>query len=243
MVDSQKDLETWVSLQCKLNRLFVHDLKNPISALSANLNYLETVPLEESEDIREALSDSVLAAGMLLKLAENFDLIALLESGERFPESQVNLSDFVRSAVGRNKGLSDSAGIHLVIREPLADIGQIWQNRYAELVLDNLIMSAVRHSPHGGQVIVALTEKNGEARVAVLDHGPRIAEEFRAGLFARVSQVEAKRNPGCRYGRGLGLYAVGLAVEALGGRVEINENEGLTEFVCVTPIKAPPDDL
>jgi len=238
MSDSQTALSQWISTQCKLNRLFVHDLKNPISALSANLNYLETVPLENSEDVREALTDSVLAAGMLLKLAENFDLIALLESGETFPLTQVNLSDFVRTAVRRNKGLSDSAGIRLVIREPLPNVAQYWQNRYAELVIDNLIMSAVRHSSHGEQVIVGLNEVDGNARVTVLDQGPRIAEEHCAGLFTRESQVDAKKNPGCRYGRGLGLYAVGLAVEVLGASVEIGEEDGLTAFTFVCPLRS-----
>ncbi len=242
MGDSRNDLATWIAQQCKLNRLFVHDLKNPISALSANLNYLETVPLEESEDIREALTDSVLAANMLLKLAENFDLIALLEAGERFPESQVNLSDFVRSAVGRNKGPADSAGIRLVIKEPLANVGQVWQNRYAELVIDNLIMSAVRHSPHGGQVIVSLEERDGAVRVSVLDNGPVIAEEYRDDLLSRISQVEAKKNPGCRYGRGLGLYAVGLAATMLGGGIEIAESDGLCDFSFICPLKTSGDD-
>ena len=238
MSDSRNELDKWISTQCKLNRLFVHDLKNPISALSANLNYLETVPLEETEDVREALTDSVLAASMLLKLAENFDLIALLESGEQFPENRINLSDFVRSSVSRNRGLSDSAGIGLLIREPLPNIGQIWQNRYAELVLDNLIMSAVRHSPHGGQVIVALSEADGEARLSVLDQGPPIGSDFEGDLFTREAQVEAKKNPGCRYGRGLGLYAVGLALKVLGGRVEIGLQENFTAFTFICPLRS-----
>ena len=238
MSDARNELDKWVSTQCKLNRLFVHDLKNPISALSANLNYLETVPLEESDDVREALTDSVLAASMLLKLAENFDLIALLESGESFPESRINLSDFVRSSMSRNKGLSDSAGIRLMIREPLPNIGQIWQNRYAELVVDNLIMSAVRHSPHGGQVIIVLSEAAGDARIAVLDQGPHISPEYKDDIFSRKAQVEAKKNPGCRYGRGLGLYAVGLALKAIGGRVEIGVEENLTAFTFICPLRS-----
>lgn len=239
MSDSPNDLKKWVSTQCKLNRLFVHDLKNPISALSANLNYLETVPLEESDDLREALTDSVLAAGMLLKLAENFDLIALLECGERFPESQMNLADFMRSAVSRNRGAADSAGVRLMLREPLPDIGQVWQNRYAELVIDNLIMSAVRHSPHGGRVILAMEEMGGEALLSVLDQGSRVVEEQREALLNRENQVEAKRNPGCRYGRGLGLYAAGLAARALDGRIEISEKDNFTDFSFICAVRSP----
>jgi signal transduction histidine kinase len=242
MSDTRNELAEWISIQCKLNRLFVHDLKNPISALSANLNYLETVPLEETDDVREALTDSVLAANMLLKLVENFDLIALLEADEQFQKSRVNVADFVRAASARNKGLSDSAGIRLILKEPLLDIGQTWQNRYAELVIDNLIMSAVRHSPHSGSVVVSLEKRGDDIRLSVTDQGPIVAVDQRSELFTRKNQVEAKKNPGCRYGRGLGLYAVGLAVKVLGGRLEISDKDGLTEFAFICPIIAP-DDL
>jgi two-component system, NtrC family, sensor histidine kinase KinB len=235
MLKKNEALENWRLTQCKLNRLFVHDLKNPISALSANLNFLESVPLEETEDVRGALADSTLAASMLLKLVENFDLIALLESGETFPQSHVNMADFVRAAVNRNKALAVSAGIRLAIREPLPNIAHTWQNRYAELVIDNLIMSAVRHSPHGADVTVSLSENSQSLTVAVTDQGQLISEEYRAELFSRESQVEAKKNPGCRYGRGLGLYAVGLGAEMLGGRLEVSEHDNLAVFSFAVP--------
>lgn len=236
MLKKNEALENWRSTQCKLNRLFVHDLKNPISALSANLNFLDSVPLEETEDVRGALTDSALAANMLLKLVENFDLIALLEANETFPFSHVNLADFVRSAVNRNKALAISAGIRLVIREPLPNIAQSWQNRYAELVIDNLIMSAVRHSPHGADVTVSLEDNGSEVVISVSDQGQVIAAEYRNELFTRESQVEAKKNSGCRYGRGLGLYAVGLGAKVLGGRMEVGEHANLAVFNFVVPI-------
>ncbi len=237
------DLDHWISVQCKMNRLFVHDLKNPISALAANLNYLETVPLEDSEDLREALRDSVLAADMLLKLVENFDTIALLESGEHFPIHEINVADFIRSAAGRNRASADSAGIRISLREPLPSISQSWQTRYAELLIDNLIMSAVRHSPHGGSVFVELYEQNGNVCIAVSDQGQPVAKDFREDLFSRESQVEAKKKPSCRYGRGLGLYAAGLAATTLGGYIQIGEKDGLSEFVFICPIVKRTDDL
>ena len=107
-------LEKWRLTQCQLSRLFVHDLKNPISALAANLNFLETTHLEESEDIRGAVTDSILAANMLVRLADNFDMIALLECGEDTPYSHINMADFVRSAVRRNTNIAASGGIELI---------------------------------------------------------------------------------------------------------------------------------
>lgn len=239
MADNRDALDEWRSIQCKLSRLFVHDLKNPISALSANLNFLEASRLEDTEDTREAITDSILAAQMLLKLTDNFDMIALLESGETCQMTHVNTADFIRSAIRRNEGLAQSAGIRLIALEPLQGVGQYWQNRYAELVLDNLIMSAIRHSPHNGEVFVSLAATAKEVSIFVRDQGVAVAPEYVDGLFTRESQVRAKKSPGCRYGRGLGLYAVGLALDVLGARVDIGEHEDMAEFTFVCPLNDP----
>lgn len=243
MDDQNDDLVRWRTIQCKLNRLFVHDLKNPISALAANLSFLESAPLESSEEARGAISDSALAANMLLRLADNFDMIAMLEAGDTGLMGQVKVADYVRSALRRNKNIAGSAGIRLGASEPLIDASQYWQTGYSDLIIDNLIMSAVRHSPQGGEVLVSTELADKEIRISVCDHGPPVAEEYINRLFTRESQVEAKRNPGCRYGRGLGLYAVGMAAEALGGRVEVGTNDGMAEFTLVVQhIELPPDE-
>lgn len=242
MVDKNGDLEHWRLTQCKLSRLFVHDLKNPISALSANLNYLETTQLEETEDMRGAVNDSILAANMLLRLADNFDMIALLESGESAPLVEVEMGDFVRGAIRRNKGIATSAGIRVLAEEPLPSISQYWQNRYAELVLDNLIMSAIRHAPYNADVVVSLDRNGEELYVTVSDQGQPVEAEHVDGLFTREGQVRAKRSVGCRYGRGLGLYAVGLGLEALGARVDVRSEDGWTRFVFAAPLRESPPD-
>ena len=59
--------------------------------------------------------------------------------------------------------LATSGGIELTLKEPVPGIFQYWQNRYAELVVDNLIMSAVRHSPHGADVVVHSLSKTAAA--------------------------------------------------------------------------------
>lgn len=242
MADKENALQKWQSIQCKLSRLFVHDLKNPISAIAANLSFLEASPLEDSEETRGAISDSVLAANMLLRLADNFDMIAVLESGERGSMSQVNVVDFMQSAIRRNKFLASSAGVRFTFEKPETSIWQYWQNRYADLVIDNLLMSAVRHSPQGGEVLVSCKAGDNELCISVHDHGQPIAQEQVEDLFTRAGQVEAKKRPGSRYGRGLGLYAVGLAVNALDGRIKVSGRDGMTGFTVVVPLNELPDD-
>jgi two-component system sensor histidine kinase BaeS len=233
-----RDFDEWRQVQCKLNKLFVHDLKNPISALSANLSFLDTALIGETEEVRGAVSDSLLAAEMLLRFAENLNAIAMLEADEHGTISQVSLEKFVRVTVARNEKFAKSAGVRLQMEGTPEDVLLTGQHRYAELALENLILTSIRHSPQGGEVTVSSAVENGQAIISVCDHGRPVSKEDAEKLFTRTTQAEAKKHPGSRYGRGIGLYAVGLAVKALGGAVEVGTRDGMTEFALILPLPA-----
>lgn len=242
MCDGTDDLNTWRLTQSKLHKLFVHDLKNPISALAANLSFLETALVVEPEEVRGAVTDSILASEMLLRFAENLNLIAMLEASESCGVSQIGLENFVRSVARRNEKFATSAGVRLLIVEPLEDTHLLCQYRYAELALENLILSAIRHSPQGGEVEISSVLAEGEVHVHVCDHGRPVDGEHATALFSREMQSEAKKYSGSRYGRGLGLYAIGLAVKALNGRVNLGvRDDGMTQFTLVLPIVVDDD--
>jgi signal transduction histidine kinase len=236
MPDDKEALSHWRMVQSKLSKLFVHDLKNPISALSANLSFLESAMAVESSEIRGAVKDSILAAEMLLRFSDNFNYIAMLESGEKCAVSEIEIDTFLRVISRRIKKFADSAGVVLVVEEAPKNVFVAWQHRYAELVLENLIISALRHSPQGGVVRVSLSVEENQVRFSVTDQGKPVEEEFAPSLFTRDTQADAKKNPECRYGRGLGLYAAGLAAKALGGRVEAGAKDGLAKFVFQAPL-------
>jgi signal transduction histidine kinase len=237
MSETNDDLTQWRIIQCKLNKLFVHDLKNPISALSANLSFLETALARESEEVRGAVSDSILAADMLLRFAENLNTVAMLESAEECNQSDMSLKTFVLVTVNRNKKFAESAGVRLELEEPLTDAPLSCQFRYAELALENLILSAIRHSPQGGEVAVSSLVTGDEAIISICDHGRPIPEENAEKLFTREAQCEAKKHPESRYGRGIGLYAADLAAKALQGRITIGTRDSMTEFALVFPLQ------
>ena len=195
MGNEREDYKGWSATQSRLNKLFVHDLKNPISALSANLSFLETALVGEPEEVRGAVSDSILASEMLLRFSENLNLIAMLEFEEKTSVSQISLKDFVSSVVRRNNKFSESAGIRLEIDEPLEEAPIVVQYRYAELAVENLILSAVRHSPQGSEVRISTSVRQDEAVISVRDHGRPVEEELVSNLFKRDTQAEAKKHP------------------------------------------------
>ncbi len=241
--------DVWLQTQSRLSKLLVHDFKNPISALSTNLSYLYRTLPDLSEDrhsgmndsmiteLRGAVADSILAAEMLLRFSENLQQIARLENKEQVEINEVIVDEFIRAAVKRCAGSAESAGVRLEMKEPIVQTVCLWQQRYAELVLDNLIMCAIRHSPKDAPVIVGAVEDPQGVRISVHDQGYPIAEGLVDGLFTRDGQAEAKNQPGSRYGRGLGLYAVGLAVGALNGRTEVETSDKDTRIAVILPTR------
>lgn len=245
MTDKEEAPGEKTALQSELNKLFVHDLKNPISALSANLSFLETALTDESEDVRGAVGDSMLAVQMLLRFSENLHLIARLEADEAVELTPIPLDTFVLAGIRRNEDFAASAGVHLKVTGSVPARSANWPVRYAELILDNMILSAVRHSPPGGSVRIEAGFERGDSEAVFLevaDRGRPVAGECKTGLLSREGQSMAKSRSDTRYGRGLGLYAAGLAMEAMGGRLDIKERADEVLFCVHLPMDCDPDD-
>jgi len=95
-------------------------------------------------------------------------------------------------------------------------------------VLTNLVDNALKFTPARGKVTVMAERAPGEEgfiRCAVRDTGPGIPPEYRERIFDRFVQVQDART-GRRRGTGLGLTFCRLVVEAHGGRIWVESEEG-----------------
>ena len=94
-----------------------------------------------------------------------------------------------------------------------------------EQVLTNLVDNAIRHTPPGGQVVVAASQVAGSIRVEVTDTGPGIPSEALPHVFDRLYRVDPSRDRGTG-GSGLGLTIARQLVEAHGGAIRAESVEG-----------------
>jgi signal transduction histidine kinase len=92
-------------------------------------------------------------------------------------------------------------------------------------IMLNLLFNAVKYSPTNGRIRVGASVEGGLVRVSVTDQGPGIPEECREKIFEKFGQVRSKRHQR-RDSSGLGLTFCKLAVEAHGGRIGVDSNEG-----------------
>jgi signal transduction histidine kinase len=217
-------------------KMFAHDFKNPISALSANLSYLQAVMTEAEEDARGAVDDSVFALGVLLHLVDNYVALARLEAGERVEPSSVPLRQFVETTLRACRGLLSNAEVNLRCEGAVPDVVCEWELAYASLVLKNLLVGSAAYAAGGGEVALRVLADEKCVTFSVTDTGPLVDEQLREDLFSRGLQCRAKSLPGARYARGFGLYAVGCGARALGGSASVGARGERPEFVVVIPI-------
>ena len=103
-------------------------------------------------------------------------------------------------------------------------------------VFGNLVGNAIKFTPSGGSIRVAVESRGEEALFSVADSGPGIAPEELAHVFDRFWQ--AKKT--ARLGTGLGLTIAKALVEAHGGRiwVESTLGKGATFFFTMPAVRA-----
>jgi signal transduction histidine kinase len=89
----------------------------------------------------------------------------------------------------------------------------------------NILDNAIKFTPAGGTVAVAVKDRPGVVGIEVRDNGPGIPEADRDKIFERFYRVEKDR-PRDAGGVGLGLAIAKWAVEANGGFIEIESRKG-----------------
>jgi hypothetical protein len=108
--------------------------------------------------------------------------------------------------------------------------------------LVNLIDNAIKHSPGGEEVVVALTINHSPSAIhlSVADHGPGIPAAEREKIFERFYRLGSelrRETPGV----GIGLSIVKHIVEAHGGRVRVEANWRRSRFTIELPLNGQAD--
>ncbi len=103
----------------------------------------------------------------------------------------------------------------------------------------NLLHNAVKYSPAGSTVAIIVRIAETEVIVAVEDHGPGIPRTALPRIFERFYKVDRARTRGAG-GTGLGLSIARHVVEAHGGRIWAESEEGVgSTFAFAIPVTGP----
>jgi len=190
----------------------IHQVRDPLSAISLNLEMLEEDLEEEglaSEEVRTSLARIEQEVAALADLAENYLQYARLPA----PECRIEDADeIVESVLAQEQ--PRLARSHVAVQRERAD-GPARVNvdrRQVRFVLRNLIENAREAMSEGGRLKISTVSDNGSVAIRVSDTGPGITAEDRRRIFDAFYTTK-------RRGTGLGLSIARKIVQQHGGRL------------------------
>ncbi|MFW6089197.1 MAG: ATP-binding protein [Gemmatimonadota bacterium] len=204
-----------------------HELKTPMTAIRGFTEPLLEGDVDESQ-AAEFLRRILANLDRMQHLVDDLLDLARLESGGWTPDLQeVELGAVVRRVWRRLAPLADGRSIGLRVDATGPDARVLADPEALEQIMSNLLDNAVRYSPDGGTVTVAIrAAPAGDAtRVEVVDTGPGIPSEHVDRVFERFYRADAGRSRAAG-GTGLGLSIVKHLVGAHGGAVGIDSELG-----------------
>ena len=191
-----------------------------------------------------------------LSTAQHAHVERILDGSERLLALVDNLLDFARMEAGRFKVDPEPTALGPLIERVVADLSALAHKHRLRLsgpgagsglrvladaprieqVLMNLVGNAIKFTPEGGSVTVAIAPEGEMVKVSVTDTGPGIPADALPRLFDKFYQVDGSPTR-AHGGTGLGLAIARSLVEAHGGHlvVESAVGEGAT-FSFTLPV-------
>ena len=194
-----------------------HELRSPLTAVRGEIE-LALRRERDPGEYRRVLGSSLEEVVRLQHITENLLTLARSDSGALKPRSEdVDAGDLAARVVERLRPRAEEKGVTLTLRS--ADPVRAWIDPgLFEQVVWNLTENAVKFTPAGGCVMVALTVEDGELLLDVADSGPGFGSRAPARVFDRFFREDASRTHGAETsGAGLGLAIVKAVVDAHGG--------------------------
>lgn len=208
-----------------------HDLRTPMARHRARLEHALMTP-PPAEELTAWLESTIEEVDHILATFRGLMQVATVEAGSlRNQFVNVDLSDLAQRIVDLYEPLASERGlrIDLVLKTDATVPGL---PDLLSQTLANLLDNAIKFSPLGGEIRVAMYRAPDRVRLRVTDQGPGIPESEREHVFQRLYRLDASRSTP---GLGLGLSLVRAVAELHDGEVVIEDNRPGTRVTLSLP--------
>ncbi len=214
-----------------------HELRTPLASLKALTETLQSGALSDPEAGPRFLGRISTEVDALTQMAQELLDLSRIESGQvELILAPLAPKSLITSAADRMRMQAERAGLKLSIKceDGLPNIRA--DKSRLEQVLVNLIHNAVKFTKPGGDISLETESTVGGIRFAVRDSGVGIPTESLTRIFERFYRVDKSRTGS---GTGLGLSISKHIIEAHGGKIWAESNEGRGSiFYFVIPINS-----
>jgi len=216
-----------------------HDLRTPLASITgAASGLLDDDGSLAPQARRELAQLAYEEAERLNRLVGNLLDMTRLEAGVRIEKEWQSLEEVIGIALNRLDARLHDHPLMISLPPDLPLIA--CDSLLIEQVLVNLVENAIKYTPAGTPIELAVQTENHGVRVEVADHGPGLPP----GTEQRVFDKFYRAQPDSVRGAGLGLAICQGIIQAHGGRIWAeNRPEGGAIFRFVLPIEGEPPEV
>jgi len=217
-----------------------HELRTPLSVIRTTSAVLLQREDREKSEYREAFTIVEQEARRLTRVVEDMFMLARADAGHpTLQKAKFCLNELLAEAARGAAVLASRKNLHFEALPLGGEVPFCGDEALLRQMLGNLLDNAIRHTPAGGRVRIALESRDSEYVITVTDTGSGILPEVRPHIFERFyradgSRSRAETNVGS--GAGLGLPIARWIAEAHDGRLELQcSDETGSTFVVFLP--------
>jgi signal transduction histidine kinase len=213
------ELEVQDTARRQLMADIAHELRTPLAVVQGTLEGLiDGVYPRDEERLQGLLEDT----RVLARLVDDLRTLATAESGAlALAKEPTDIVALANDVAGSLDGRAQEAGVALGVESPAGEIDPIAIDpvRIRE-VLMNLVANALRYTPRGGRIRIAIDASPAAVDVRVSDTGSGIASGDLPHVFDRFYKGAGSS------GSGLGLTIARRLIDAHGGSIRAESMEG-----------------
>ena len=199
-----------------------HELRTPLTSIRGYTRMLDSWALDDPEIARESVAAIDRESARMQDLVEGLLALTRGDEGAPLAVGRHDLAEVAEEAV-RTARAAAGGKVSVGYVPPGGPVEAAFDResvrRAASIVLDN----AVKYTPEGGEVVVAVRERDGAVELEVADNGAGIPEDQLPLIFERFHRADPSRTEG---GAGLGLSIARQIAEAHGGIMEAESRPG-----------------
>ena len=206
--------------------LAAHELRTPLTEIRGYLDILEHEAKGLSKTNHEFIQRAINSSNHLGGLMHNLLNVSRIEHGELgFKPVQTNYIQFTKDIMHELKDRAKSQDRKLHFKAPLRLPEVMLDQTALREVIVNLVDNAINHTEPGqGEITITIEHKNHEIETSVSDNGYGIPADAIPHLFTKFFRVNEMKST--TRGTGLGLYICKAIVEAHGGHIWVESEEG-----------------
>lgn len=204
-----------------------HELRTPLATVRGYAELYRQGAVRDPEAVAGAMARIEAESGRMSGLVEDLLILARIDDAPEVEPGPVDVVVLAADAVTDARVRAPERRIQLLgLDGPVGPTVTMGVEAQLRQVVTNLLANALRHTPSGTPVEIAVGTVDGEVALEVRDHGPGVPADVATKVFERFYRADPSRGRAQGGGSGLGLAIVAAIVAQHHGRVGVASTPG-----------------